>query len=286
MRNMLLGSNLGLISVRQVAEGIFNHCMAKRSIVECRIMLSNKGYGYLFPLYLYNKNDKEDLFESSCWPVGKDGRVPNLNKKFVHEFAAKVKLDFVSEGRGDLSKTLSPEDIFHYIYAVLHSPEYRKRYAEFLKMVFPRIPLPTGRTIFKEFCKLGSELIALHLMESEILEDEKKWPAFDIEGSNVVEKGYPKYVAKVEEGEKGKVYINKDQYFEGVQPDVWEFHIGGYQVCEKWLKDRRGRELSYDDINHYQKIVVAIEETIRLMKEPCLSELFEVKKSKVKKLRK
>ena len=111
-------------------------------------------------------------------------------------------------------------------------------------------------------------------MEAEILEDEGRWPAYCVEEDDTVEKGYPKYVAQAEKPEKGKVHINKRQYFEGVAPSVWEFHVGGYQVCEKWLKDRRGRKLSYEDISLYQKITVALGETIRLMKEKCLTEMF------------
>lgn len=168
---------------------------------------------------------------------------------------------------GDLKKTFGPEDVFHYIYAVFHSPEYRRRYAEFLKIDFPRIPLPKSKTFFCKLRKVGEELTKLHLMEAAILEDDKKRPEFAVEGDSTVEKGYPKYVAHADKPQKGKVYINKDQYFEGVRPEVWEFHIGGYQVCEKWLKDRRQRKLSYEDISHYEKIVVALGETIRLMKQ-------------------
>jgi hypothetical protein len=117
--------------------------------------------------------------------------------------------------------------------------------------------------------------VRLHTRETEVLEEADRRVLFDVEGSGVIEEGYPKYIAHADEPQKGKVYINKDQYFEGIRPDVWEFHIGGYQVCEKWLKDRRKRTLSYDDINHYQKVVVALGETIRLMKEKCLFEMFE-----------
>jgi len=133
------------------------------------------------------------------------------------------------------------------------------------KIDFPRVPLPKDRGIFRKLCEVGRELCALHLMEAEILNDERRWPAFNVAGDNTVGKGYPKYVAQTERPEKGKVHINEHQYFEGVRPEVWEFHIGGYQVCEKWLKDRRGRKLSYADISHYQKITVALGETIRLM---------------------
>ena len=185
----------------------------------------------------------------------------------MEEFAESVKLEFVADGFGDFKKTFGPEDVFHYIYAVFHSPEYRRRYAEFLKIDFPRVPLPKSKLLFCKLCSIGEELSKLHLMEAQILEDDKKRPKFPVEGNSVVEKGYPKYVAHADRPQKGKVYINKDQYFEGVRPEVWEFHIGGYKVCEKWLKDRRQRELSYEDISHYEKIVVALGETIRLTKQ-------------------
>ncbi len=226
----------------------------------------------VFPLYLYidnyNSKGKQNVFfDSNSWEKSKMDRVPNLNKEFVDEYVPKLKLDFVSDGTGDLTKTFGPEDLFHYIYAVLHSPEYRKRYAEFLKIDFPRIPIPSSKALFKNLCKVGSKLTSLHLMESDILEDEKRLPAFNIEGDCLVDSGYPSYIANGDNPQKGKVYINKDQYFDGVSPDVWEFHIGGYQVCEKWLKDRRQRNLSVDDIRHYEKVTVALKETISLMKE-------------------
>jgi len=243
-----------------------------------------RGGCAVLPLYLYPESENQNVFDVADCPTGKNGRVPNLSRVFVEELAKQVKLEFVSDECGDLKKTFGPEDVFDYIYGVLYSPEYRSRYAEFLKVDFPRIPLPKTRGIFTEICRIGGKLVKLHLMEAEILEDENKLPSFPKEGSRVVEKGYPKYVATAEKPEKAKVYINKDQYFESVRPDVWEFHIGGYQVCEKWLKDRQEhklrRPLSYDDIKHYQKIVVVLGETIRLMNEPCLSEMFEKPKTK------
>jgi hypothetical protein len=177
------------------------------------------------------------------------------------------------------------------MYAIFHSPTYRKRYAEFLKIDFRRLPLTSGPNLFRALCEKGAELVALHLMESPALE--MLITSYPVKRSNIVEKGYPKYVAQhslsnvaalqgrsrkqVEKPQdqsaglalqgSSRVYINEDQYFEGVAPEVWEFHIGGYQVCEKWLKDRRGRTLSYDDTTHNQKIIVAVKETIRLMAE-------------------
>ena len=232
----------------------------------CDHNLFYRGSSMNLPLYLYPKEEKDNLFEDSDWPEGKEGRRPNFNREFVEEFAQSVKLEFVSDGVGDLKKTFGPEDVFNYIYAVFHSPEYRRRYAEFLKIDFPRVPLPKSKQLFHKLCDVGENLTKLHLMEASILEDDKKRPKFPAEGNSVVEKGYPTYVAHADGPQKGKVYINKDQYFEGVRPEVWEFHIGGYQVCKKWLKDRRQRELSYEDKSYYQKIVVALGETIRLMK--------------------
>lgn len=153
---------------------------------------------------------------------------------------------------------ISPEDIFFYAYAIFHSPTYRSRYAEFLKIDFPRLPLTNSLKLFRALGAKGAELVALHLMESPKLND--FITEFPQKGDNIVE--------KVQYTDKDKrVWINKAQYYSGVPKAVWEFHIGGYQVCEKWLKDRKGRKLSYEDIQHYQKIVVALKETIRLMDE-------------------
>ena len=198
------------------------------------------------------------------WPPGPNGRIPNLNPDFVADFASRLGLNFVSDGHGDLSSTIGPEDIFDYIYAVFHSPTYRQRYAEFLKIDFPRVPMTASRDLFKRLCILGEELVALHLLQSPYLS--QLITRYPVVGDNIVEKGFPKF-AVYEEGQPGYVYINKTQYFEGVPKEVWEFHVGGYQVCEKWLKDRRGRQLSFDDLMHYQKVVVALKETMRLMEE-------------------
>jgi predicted helicase len=157
-----------------------------------------------------------------------------------------------------LPKDVTPEDIFQYAYAVFHSPTYRTRYAEFLKLDFPRLPLTSNRDLFFSLASLGGELAGLHLMESPTLND--IITEFPEKGTDAVE--------KVQYTDKDKrVWINPTQYFAGVSSAVWNFHIGGYQVCEKWLKDRKGRTLTYEDIQHYQKIVVALNETIRLMAE-------------------
>ena len=161
--------------------------------------------------------------------------------------------------------------MFHYIYAVLHAPTYRSRYAEFLKTDFPRIPITSDAALFWRLAALGRELVALHLLDVEaapvLLKPITRFP---VAGDGLVEKGHPRY-----DDIHRRVYISADnakpgrqgQYFEGVPPEVWAFQVGGYQPCQKWLKDRAGRMLSYDDLTHYGRIVVSLNETIRLMGE-------------------
>lgn len=201
----------------------------------------------VFPLYLYPADDELDV---------STGRRPNLSPEFLKALAAKLKLP--QEGPHGLPKSVTPEDIFNYAYAAFHSPTYRTRYAEFLKIDFPRLPLTGSKPLFDRLAALGGELGGIHLLESAKLND--FITQFPAKGDNVVEK-----VHYADEGKR--VWINPSQYFGGVPAAVWSFHIGGYQVCEKWLKDRKGRTLTYEDIQHYQKIVVALFETIRLMAE-------------------
>ena len=208
--------------------------------------------------------NKQKLLLETHWSPCKDGRIPNLNPDFVSDFASRLGLTFVSDGHGDLAATFGPEDIFAYIYAVFHSPTYRQRYAQFLKIDFPRVPMTSNLQLFRRLCLLGEELVALHLLEAP--QATQLLTRYPVAGDNIVEKGFPKFVV-YEEGQPGYVYINKTQYFEGVPKEVWEFHVGGYRVCEKWLKDRKGRQLSFDDLMHYQKVVVALAETGRLMEE-------------------
>lgn len=153
-----------------------------------------------------------------------------------------------------IGNRFAPEDVFAYAYAVFHSPTYRTRYAEFLKIDFPRLPLTSNVDLFRTLVSLGAELVSLHLMETQLDSD----VCFPEKGNDVVE--LVKY-------EDEKVWINKKQFFAGIPQTAWDFHIGGYQVCHKWLKDRKGRTLSFDDLQHYQSIVAALARTIELMNE-------------------
>jgi len=166
--------------------------------------------------------------------------------------------DFITEVREKLGYVPTPEAIFHYIYAIFHSPTYRQRYAEFLKIDFPRVPLTSSDQLFKDLEAKGEELVALHLMKSKKLN--KLITKMGGDGDNAVTEVTYKPTEQ-------RVYINKTRYFEGITPDVWQFKIGGYQVLDKWLKDRKKakRTLSFDDVLHYQKVVVALKETMQTM---------------------
>lgn len=277
MKHMMFGENLALLSSRQQADIGFRHVFCTNIISECcSVSLKSREITSVFPIYKIPEEDQhgkqKDLFKTSPWLPGKDGRTPNLKPQFVEEFAGKLRLEFISDGKGDLKKTFGPEDIFNYAYAVFHCPTYRERYAEFLKIDFPRLPLTSDTKLFGKLCKLGEELVGLHLLESPTVA--KAITNYPVSGEDRVDKGHPKYLAagEPEPGtgnplEAGRVYINRGQYFGNVPPEVWEFQVGGYQVCDKWLKDRRGRNLTFEDLEHYQKVIVALSETIRLMEE-------------------
>ena len=266
MFHFLLGNNIGIISARSNKSQHMDHFFVSKHIMETKCGEATTQSS-IFPLYLYPE-EGEFAFIGGDWPAGTDGRTPNLDKSFANGFAGKLGLKFISDGKGNLKKTFGPEDILNYIYAAFHSLTYRTRYAEFLKRDFPRIPITSDSDLFKKLCGLGGELVSLHLMESDKLN--KHIATFPVSGDDTVtkvgEKG--KTLADVKNG-KGKLFINKTQYFDGVPEEVWNFHIGGYQVCYKWLADRKkaGRKLSAEDIEHYHKIVVAINETIKIMKQ-------------------
>ena len=249
MRHMLVGENLGIVTTRQ--------CQRNWSALVSNTIIAHKALAAydinsLFPMYSYS---------ATVLAHGSAGREPNLEQEFVKALSSAVQLEFISDGAGDLDSTFGPEDVFHYLYAVFHSPEYRRRYADFLKSDFPRVPLPGDRALFADLIHPGARLVSLHLMEAVGTDAQV---AFPDTGSNQVDKVL---YAPPTGGLPGRVWINRKQYFENIEREIWAFTIGGYRPAEKWLKDRKGRMLSGDDIDHYQKIVVALGETRRLMAE-------------------
>jgi len=188
------------------------------------VSMQTKEGNYVFPLYLYSSN------------MGKEERIVNFNKDLY-------------------DSVLYPQDLFDYIYAVLHSPSYRERYKEFLKIDFPRIPYPTDWEKYRDLVEKGEELRQLHLMEDL---PHSTGVSFPIGGTLQVD---------CYRWEQNRVYINSEQYFEGVPESAWNFYIGGYQPAQKWLKDRKGMTLSFEDVKHYQLIIYVLQQTERIMRE-------------------
>jgi predicted helicase len=232
--------NLGLCITRQLSTPKFYHAFVTRNASDmCFISIKTKETGYAFPLYIYPSKEKRGLFHAE-----QETRESNI-KPDILKFLSKT-----------YKREVTPEEIFYYIYGVLYTNKYRVKYAEFLKIDFPRVPLIKNYKLFKKVSECGNRLTDLHLLESPELD--QPVAKFQGKGDNRVE--------KVKYGQ-GKVYINNDQHFEGISPEIWEYQIGGYQVCDKWLKDRKGRLLSLDDIKHYCKVVTAIKNTIGIQKE-------------------
>jgi len=201
-------------------------------------------------------------------------RTPNLNPELVKKIAESVGLQFVPEkvpstSSGTEQNTFAPVDLLDYIYAVLHSPSYRQKYKEFLKIDFPRVPYPSDKAKFWQLVELGGQIRGLHLLESPLVEE--YITSYPIDGDNIITRKMTTksvgWVADEHEPSIGKVWINDSQYFEGVPQVAWEFYVGGYQPAQKWLKDRKGRTLGFEDILHYQKIICSLYHTDRIMKE-------------------
>jgi len=237
----MMHENLGLHTCRQLSSNIWQHALITNGITDdCYVSNKTKERGYLFPLYLYPEVDKKGMFSHSELAKKK----PNLNPKLVETLAEVY------------GKEPTPEEIFSYIYSILYSNIYRSKYAEFLKIDFPRVPFTKDYELFNTIGEYGSKLVELHSLKSAELNN----PIAKFQGSGDYQVKKP----KCNEKEK-RVYINDDQYFEGIEKEVWEYQIGGYQVLNKWLKDRE--KLSLDDIKDYCRIATALEETIKIQRD-------------------
>ncbi len=280
--NIILG-----IGRQGMAVGNIEWCLTTVSKNPVDANMFRRGGVNLFPLYLYPETNGQQQslsgFETLTGlhePNEILKRIPNLNAEIISQIAKQLGLTFVAEKepegnvcmannpevRPEFRETFAPIDILDYIYAVLHSPTYREKYKEFLKIDFPKIPYPKDTKTFWELVELGSQIREIHLLESATVEE--FITEFNIDGDCVVSK--PRFEISpigVQNPDKvGMVWINETQYFENVPEVAWNFYIGGYQPAQKWLKDRKERKLEFDDIAHYQKIIVALTETDRLMK--------------------
>jgi predicted helicase len=252
MQHFHKGVNVGLNWVRPMSSKFeFSIFISQYITDQCSAGNKSAGAGIssIAPLYLYPVTKGQLTLGQSS------ERTPNLNTEIVKQIEEQLGLNFINE-KENTQGTFAPIDILDYIYAVLHSPTYREKYKEFLKIDFPRVPYPKDKATFWQLVNLGGQIREIHLLESPKVE--QFITQYPIGGDNVVTK--PMY-------QDGKVYINDSQYFNHVPQVAWEFYIGGYQPAQKWLKDRKDRQLDFEDILHYQKIIVALTETDRLMKE-------------------
>lgn len=233
MSHFLSGPNIGLVASRQCS-GNWRYIFISNNIMEFNLTgtAGRFGSGTLFPLYLYHADFGNDKLKT-----------PNLDPKIYAEIKETI-------------PDVTPESLFNYIYASLYSPEYRQRYNELLKSDFPRVPYPKDTNTFNALAEYGAQLREIHLMENDKLND--LITTYPVDGDHEVKK--PRF-------EDGEVWINEKQYFGNVPEIAWEFYIGGYQPAQKWLKDRKGRKLSFEDLRHWQRIIVALSETDRIMQE-------------------
>lgn len=246
VQNHFSNNNYSLITGKGTKSKIINHFFISKLFSELKCAEYTTG-SYMFPIYSFNAVNESNTENNSY--------SPNFNKKVVELISSCLNLEFINEKLTNKG-TFAPIDILDYIYAVLHSPTYREKYKEFLKIDFPRVPYPKDQETFWKLVKLGGEIRQIHLLESPSVEN--YITQYRVGGDNLVVK--PQY-------KDGKVFINETQYFDNVPQIAWEFYIGGYQPAQKWLKDRKDRKLEIEDIMHYQKIIVALTETHRLMQE-------------------
>lgn len=277
MKNFVNHFNVGLVFKLGNSEKNSVSAMVTDKIIDFRSwsISGMQGGDYIAPIYIYQNPTELDPRE----------RIPNFNPEIIKEIADKLGLEFVeekepegnvclansSEVRDEYKTSFAPIDLLDYIYAVLHSPTYRETYKEFLKIDFPRVPYPKPET-FWQLVQLGGEIRKLHLLEG--ISNKDLTTRFSGKGENVVEK--PTFVREAEPtttdgvaplAMTGKVYINSTQYFENIPETAWNFYIGGYQPAQKWLKDRKGRTLDFQDVLHYQRMIYAMSNTERLMGE-------------------
>ena len=262
MQHFLKGENVGLALCKQFKAGNnYVHSFITNQIIESSYV-SNKTSEItsLLPLYLYPDTEIQQSLEDT------PNRTPNLNATIIASIADNIGLTFTPE-KSDSEGSFAPINVLDYIYAVLHSPSYREKYKAFLKIDFPRVPYPKDPHTFWQLVSLGAQLRTLHLMQFE--SSDRVISTYPESGNNeITTKIHAKDWELTDKNEPtGRIWINDTQCFGDIPLKVWEFYIGGYQPAQKWLKDRKGQQLSFDDIRHYQKIIIALNDTIDLMQQ-------------------
>ena len=251
MKHLLAGENLAMCVGRTgqaTGDATWNIVSVTKTIVNYNLF--RRGGTRVFPLYCYAEQGGQ--------------RSPNISQQFLEEVCRHLNYEtdpadamrFIHDGKGDSDTTIGPSDIFHYIYAILHAPGYRKRYADQLKIDFPHIPLTTDRALFQKLASFGEQLKRLHLFQSE----DVNLPDFPEGGNSEVEEIRWSEVDQ-------RVWINSTQYFAPIPREVWEFRVGGHCPAEAWLTDRKSRILTFDEIQHYRCICGALDNTVKIMED-------------------
>lgn len=254
MQHQYLSQNIGLCILKRERTKEGTKSLVVENICD-KSVISSLDNCFFFPLYLYTDNLD-----------GSTDKTPNVDAKIVKQFADSIGLRF--------DKDFTPENLLDYIYAVLHCPTYREKYKEFLKIDFPRIPFPESAEQFWALATLGEQLRQWHLLKHPDLQNFQHFISdYPIAGDNHISRKMTKNSIGYENIDTdtdraiGRVWINDEQYFDNVPEKVWECYIGGYQPAQKWLKDRVGRTLTYDDIVHYQRIILTLHKTQELMQQ-------------------
>jgi predicted helicase len=254
MSNMLR-PNLALITCRQQIREGFSHVFVTNHVGDgSAISLETREWNSYFPLYIYQETAKSAELpdREHC------SRLPNFNQEFIDSTEQRLGLKFIMNSRLKTPENFCPEDVFNYIYALLHSSGYRTRYGYVLQNDFPRIPFTSHKKLFHALATIGNRLVTLHLIDQTMSADSDI--EYPITGHHIVEKlSY--------NTQNRRIYINKDQYFQGISPEVWEYRIGGFFVCQKWLKDRKNRTLKLDDRILLRSIASRLASTISLIQE-------------------
>ena len=256
-RHMLPGHNLSLLVSRQTISS-FQHVFASRSVATFNVLdnAGRHGAGPFFPLYTYLEVEGRKAKKGLGLGNSKEH---NLSHRIVKDLADNLALTFVATGSGDLRKTFGPEDIFGYVYALLHASAYRADFGAQLKTGFPRVPLAPPTTSFRKLSRLGTALVDLHTGQF----SPSTTASFPESGDNVVRK--PEFTPHTSKPSLGQVRINEDQYFQDVPLAVWRHQIGRYQVCRQWLKERIGRKLSYEEIVQFGRVIGALSDGLTLI---------------------
>jgi predicted helicase len=255
----MLEENLSICFMRQFSgDKGYNHFLVSKYMVDNRTFFSSKGIIQQAPLYLY-KERKSKKFHSQSMMLfepevkyDSQGRIPNIDDKLYEKL------------NKTYNKKLRPEEILYYIYAIFFSNYYREKYSEFLKIDFPRVPFTSDYNVFSGMVKLGNQLVDLHLMKSNLLDNPVSKYYGDSENDRIEQVLYDE--------KELRVYINKEKYFDNISAEIWNYQIGGYQVLQKYLKDRKGRIM--DDSRYYCRVVTALDKTIQIQKD--LDEIYKI----------